>query len=125
MFFWHLDIHGWDYSIFKKLLSIAAPDEFSDDEFGLLEFFVVRLYSKIFKTKEANEARHSFFHGCSDPPTKNIPPAKEALRQHVLRLDLQYSKCQQSLVWVTVFEMLANGVGKNKKTNWYWYELAC
>lgn len=62
-------------------MSIAAPDEFSDDEFGLLEFFVVRLYSKIFNTKEVNEARHSFFHGCKDPPTKNIPPTKEALRQ--------------------------------------------
>ena len=82
--------------VFKKLFSIATPDEVSDDEFKLLEFFVVRLYSKTCNTKEMNEARHILFFR-DNKVIKNIPPTKEALRHHVLRSVLQSSKWQESL----------------------------
>ena len=48
-------------SIFKKLSAIATPDEISDDEFKLLEFFVVKLYSETYNTKEVNESRMILF----------------------------------------------------------------
>ena len=48
-------------SIFKKLSAIATPDEISDDEFELLEFFVVKLYSETYNTKEVNESRMILF----------------------------------------------------------------
>ena len=60
--------------LFKKLSYIATPDEISDDEFKLLELFVMRLYSKNCNTEKAIE---------------NIPPTKGAPRQHVLRSVLQ------------------------------------
>ena len=37
--------------LFKKLCSIAAPDKITGDDFELLEFFVMRLYSKTCSTK--------------------------------------------------------------------------
>ena len=37
--------------LFKKLCSIAALDEINGDDFELLEFFVMRLYSKTCSTK--------------------------------------------------------------------------
>ena len=43
--------------LFKKLFSVATLNEINDDEFKLLEFYVVRLYSKTCNTKEVNEAR--------------------------------------------------------------------
>ena len=82
--------------LFKKLSSIATPDEISDDEFELLGFFVVRLYSKIFYTKEVNKARQILF-SRDNKVVENIPPTKGVLRQHVLRSVLQSSKWQQSL----------------------------
>ena len=82
--------------LFKKLFSIATPNEISDDEFKLLEFFVVRFYSKNSNTKEVNEARRILFFR-DNKMIENIPPTKGALRQHVLRLVLQSSKWQQSL----------------------------
>ena len=49
--------------LFKKLSFVAALDEISDNEFELLEFFVVRLYSKTCNTKQVNEARRVCFLG--------------------------------------------------------------
>ena len=34
----------------KKLSSVATPGEINDDEFEMLEFSVVRLYSKTYNT---------------------------------------------------------------------------
>ena len=48
-------------SFLKKLSSITTPDEISDDEIELLEFFMVRLHSKTRNTKEMNEARWVLF----------------------------------------------------------------
>ena len=81
--------------VFKKL-PIATPDEISDDEFRLLEFFVVRLYSKPCNTKEVNETRGILL-SRDYKVIENIRPTKGALRQHVLRSVLQSSKWQQSL----------------------------
>ena len=75
--------------------SIAAPDEISDDEFELLEFFVVRSYSKTYNTKEVNEARQILF-SRDNNVIENIPPTKGVLRQHVLRSVLQSRKWRQS-----------------------------
>ena len=70
--------------LFKKLFSIATLDEISDDEFELLEFFIVRLYSKICNAEEVNEARRILF-SRGNKMIKNILPTKGALKQHVLR----------------------------------------
>ena len=77
--------------LFQKLFSIATPDEISDDEFELLEFFVVRLYSKTCNTKEVIKARRILF-SRDNNVIENIPPTKGAPRQHVLRSVLQSSK---------------------------------
>ena len=82
--------------LFKKLSSIATPDEISDDEFELLEFFVVKLYLKTCNTKEVNVARRILFPR-DNKVIEKIPPTKGALRQHVLKSVLQSSKWQQSL----------------------------
>ena len=55
-------------SLFKKLSSIATPEEISDNEFERLEFFVVRLYSKTCNTKEVNEASRFYFPGITKGP---------------------------------------------------------
>ena len=47
--------------LFKKLSSVATPDEISDIEFELLDFFVVRLYSNTCNTKEVSDARRILF----------------------------------------------------------------
>ena len=65
-------------SLFKKLSSIAAPKEISDNEFEPLEFFVVRLYLKTCNTKEMNEARQILF-SRDNKVIENIPPTK---REH-------------------------------------------
>ena len=62
-------------SLFKKLSS----DEISDNEFELLEFFVVRLYSKTCNTKELNEARQTLF-SRDKKVIENIPLTKGALK---------------------------------------------
>ena len=80
----------------KNCLSIATPDEISDDEFELIEFFVMRLYSKTCNTKEVNETRGILF-SWYNKVIENIRPTKGALRQHVLRSVLQSSKWQQFL----------------------------
>ena len=67
----------------KNCLSIATPDEISDDEFELIEFFVMRLYSKTCNTKEVNETRGILF-SWYNKVIENIRPTKGALRQHVL-----------------------------------------
>ena len=66
-------------SLFKKLSSIATPDEISNNEFELLEFFVVRLYSKTCNTKELNEARRILF-SRDKKVIENIPLTKGALK---------------------------------------------
>ena len=62
---------------FKKLSSIATPDEISDDEFELLAFFVVRLYSKTFNTKEVKmlfSRKDGFcFPGITKSRTSHVP----------------------------------------------------
>lgn len=78
-------------TLFKKLSSIATPDEVSDDEFELLDFFVVRLNSKTYNTKEVNEARRILFFRDNNV-TEDIPPTKRVLRKHILRSVLQSSK---------------------------------
>ena len=65
--------------LFKILSSIATAGEISDDEFKLLEFFEVRLYSKTWNTKEMNQARRILF-SRDKKVIENIPPTKEALR---------------------------------------------
>ena len=76
--------------------SIATLDRISDNEFELLEFFVVRLYSKTYNTKQLNEARWVLF-SRDNNVIENIPPTKGELRQHVLISVLQSSKWRQSL----------------------------
>ena len=70
--------------LFKKLFSVATLNEINDDEFKLLEFYVVRLYSKTCNTKEVNEARWNLF-SRDNKMIKNVLPTKGALKQHVLR----------------------------------------
>ena len=82
--------------LFKILSSIATAGEISDDEFKLLEFFEVRLYSKTWNTKQMNQARRILF-SRDNKVIENIPPTKEALRQHALRSVLQSSKWWQYL----------------------------
>ena len=81
--FWQVDSDKIT-PLLKKLSSTATPDEISDDEFELLEFFVVRLYPKTCNTKENSEASRILF-SRDNKVIENIPPTKEALRQHVLR----------------------------------------
>ena len=79
--------------LFKKLSSIATPDGITDDEFELLELFVVRLCSKTCNTNEVNEARRILF-SKNNKVIKNIPPTKEALRPQVLGSAFQSSFCK-------------------------------
>ena len=83
-------------SLFKNLSSISTRDKIGGDEFELLEFFVVRLYSKTFNTKEVNKTRWNLF-SKDNKVIESNPPTKLALRQDVLRSVLQSSKLQQSL----------------------------
>ena len=76
--------------------SVAIPYKISNDEFELLEFFVVILYSKTCNTKEANEARRIMI-SRDNKVIENIPPTKGALRQNALRSLLHYSKWRQAL----------------------------
>ena len=69
---------------FQKLSSLVTLDEISDDEFELLQFFVVRSYSKTCNTKEVNKARRTLF-SRDNKVIENIPPTRGALRQHALR----------------------------------------
>ena len=62
----------------------------------LIEFFVMRLYSKTCNTKEVNETRGILF-SWYNKVIENIRPTKGALRQHVLWSVLQSSKWQQFL----------------------------
>ena len=81
---------------FQKLSSLATLDEISDDEFELLQFFVVRSYSKTCNTKEVNKTRRILF-SRDNKVIENIPPTRGALRQHALRSALQSSKWRKSL----------------------------
>ena len=85
----------------KKLSSIATPDETSDDEFELLEFIMVTLYSKTCNTKEVNEARWILL-SRDNKVIENIPLTKEALIQLAPRSILQSSK------WLHSFSKLEN-----------------
>ena len=71
-------------SLFKKLPSTATPDEISDNEFEVLEFFWVRLYSKICNTKQVCEAKRFLFF-MDNKKIESIPPIKGTLRQHVFK----------------------------------------
>ena len=59
--------------LFKKLSSIATPNEISDFEFELLELFVVRLYSKTCNAKEVNKARQFCFPKIKLSRTSHLP----------------------------------------------------
>ena len=61
----------------------------------LLEFFLVRLYSKTCNRKEMNEGKGILF-SIDNKVIEHIPPTKGALRQHVLSSVLQSSKRWQS-----------------------------
>ena len=76
--------------LFKKLPSIATPDEINDIEFELLEFFVVRLYSNTCNIKEVNDVRRILF-SRDNKVNENIPPTKGVLRQHIPRSVFQIS----------------------------------
>ena len=103
---------------YLKIVSIATPDEISDDEFELLAFFLVRLYSKTCNAKEVNEARRIPFSRDNKviPPT-NIPPTKRALRQHVFRSVLQSSKYRQSSYYKSVSRTTTTYKVENKMKN--------
>lgn len=49
--------------LFKKLFSIAIPDEISDDEYELLELFVVRLFKKLQHKRSQGDKTDSVFQG--------------------------------------------------------------
>ena len=80
-------------SLFKKLSSISTRDKIGGDEFELLEFFVIRLCSKTFNTKEVNKTRWNLF-SKDNKVIESIPPTKLALRQDLLRSVLQQSLCK-------------------------------
>ena len=80
-------------SLFKKLSSISTRDKIGGDEFKLLEFFVIRLYSKTFNTKEVNKTRWNLF-SKDNKVIESIQPTKLALRQDILRSVLQQSLCK-------------------------------
>ena len=82
--------------LYIKLSSATTLNKISDDEFELLEFFLVRLYSKTCNIKEVNEARQILF-SWDNKVIENTPPTKGAPMQHVLRSVFQSSKWQQSL----------------------------
>ena len=77
--------------LFTKLSIITLPDEIEQDDFNLIQAFVVSLYSKTCNTRNANEARKILF-SRDNRTIGNIPPTREALLQHVLRSVLQSSK---------------------------------
>ena len=83
-------------TLFIKMSSVAIPDKISNDEFELLEFFVVILYSKTCNTREVKEARRIMIFR-DNKVIENIPPTKRELRQHALRSLLQYLKWRQTL----------------------------
>ena len=65
-----------------------APAEVTNDDMDEIERFFVVLYKRTSPLKKVNEARKQLFaHG--NRKVENIPPTKEALRQHVKRAVFQ------------------------------------
>ena len=101
----------------KNCLLLQTSDEISDDKFDLLEFFVVRLYSKTCNTKQVSKARRILF-SRDNQVIKNIPSTKKALRQHVLRSVLQFSKWRQSLCKLWWSGCLLMGLTQSRERNY-------
>lgn len=82
--------------LLTKLSTISSRNEIEQEDFELIEAFVVSLYSKTCNTRNVNEARKILFSRDSRS-IENIPPTNEALVQHILRSVLQASKWHQCL----------------------------
>ena len=65
-----------------------AQAEVTDDDMDNIERFFVLLYSRTSSLKKVNEARKQLF-AQGNRQSENIPPTKEALRQHVKRAVFQ------------------------------------
>ncbi|XP_063958716.1 uncharacterized protein LOC135154779 [Lytechinus pictus] len=68
--------------VFNRLSN--APFEVTNDDMDTIERFFVVLYSRTSSLKKVNEARKQLF-AQGNRQLENIPPTKEALRQHVKR----------------------------------------
>ena len=65
-----------------------APAEVTNDHMDEIERFFVVLYKRTSPLKKVNEARKQLF-AQGNRKVENIPPTKEALRQHVKRAVFQ------------------------------------
>ena len=61
-----------------------APAELTDDDMDTIERFFVLLYNRTSSLKKVNEARKQMF-AKGNRQLENIPPTREALRQHAKR----------------------------------------
>ena len=83
--------------LFCKLSQINSADDITEDEYRLIEKFVVVLYSRTCNAETVNAARRKLF-AHENRTIENIPPTKAALYQHILRSVIQASK------WYTCLE---------------------
>ena len=97
--------------LFKKLFSVATLNEINDDEFKLLEFYVVRLYSKTCNTKEVNGARWNLF-SRDNKMIKNVLPTKGVLKQQSSEQSFSLQSSHSLCVKTLIIRMLANGIGR-------------
>ena len=72
--------------VFSRLSN--APAEVTNDGMDIIERFFIVLYSRTSSLKKVNEARKQLF-AQGNRQLENIPPTKEALRQHVKRAVFQ------------------------------------
>ena len=78
-------------------VQINSADDINEDEYRLIEKFVVVLYSRTCNAETVNAARRKLF-AQENRTIENIPPTKASLYQHILRSVIQASK------WYTCLE---------------------
>ena len=77
--------------LFCKLSQINSAVDINEDEYRLIEKFVVVLYNRTCNTETVNAAGRKLF-AQENGTIENIPPTKAALYQHISRSVIQASK---------------------------------